>query len=134
MEKDKNLRGNDSIEKSIIELKKSMTDENLTHTLSLLRKRMKENGHFVVAVKVAANGNMELRTVKTADGKEWFAVYTSFEEQNQGGDNIKSAFTAEMAQIFHICLQTTNVEGLLLNPWNLSLKMDKSIISLVMGL
>lgn len=133
MEKDKNLRGNDTIENSLIQFKKSMTDENLTHTLSLLRKRMKENGHFVVAVRVAANGNMELRTVKTPDGKEWFAVFTSFEEQNQGGDNIKSTFTAEMTQVFQISLQTPNVEGILLNPWNLSLKMDKSIISLIMG-
>ncbi|MDO4977142.1 MAG: SseB family protein [Eubacteriales bacterium] len=133
MEKDQTLRGNESIEKSIIKFKKSMTDENLTHTLSLLRKRMKEKGHFVVAVKMAASGNMELRTVKTQDGKEWFAVFTSFEEQNNGGDNIKSTFTAEMEQVFQICFQSPNVEGILLNPWNLSLKMDKTIISIIMG-
>lgn len=134
MEKDLNLRGNEIIEKSIEVLKKDMTDENLTHTLSMLRKRMKDQGHFVVAVKMAGNGNMELRTLKTSDGKEWFAVYTSFEEQNRGGDNIKSGFTAEIEKIFQICLQTENVSGLILNPWGSSLRLDKTLISVVMGI
>lgn len=134
MEKDINLKGNDKIEESLRTLKKDLTDENLTRTLSLIRKRMKKNGHLVVAVKTSASGNVELRTLKTSDGKQWFAAFTSFEEQNRGGDNIKSGFTAEIEKIFDICLQTTDVEGIIINPWNLSIKLDKTLISIVKGI
>ena len=44
MEQDINLRDNDKIEAAIEALQKETTEEMLAHTLTVIRKRMKEKG------------------------------------------------------------------------------------------
>ena len=79
---DRGLQGNDKIEEAIRELREAPSDEQLAHTLTLLRRRMRENGQVVVAVEaVAKEQNLQLATVRTEDGRRWFAAFTSFEEE-----------------------------------------------------
>ena len=51
---DRGLQGNDKIEEAIRELREAPSDEQLAHTLTLLRRRMRENGQVVVAVEAVA--------------------------------------------------------------------------------
>ena len=85
MEKDQVLQGNEKIEEAIRGLQNEPTQEMLAHALTVVRRRMKENGHLIVAVDPAgAMDSLQVQTIQTADGKRWFAAFTGFEEQMKG--------------------------------------------------
>lgn len=48
---DKGLQGNEKIEEAIAGLQKEASQEMLAHTLTVIRRRMKENGQFIIAVE-----------------------------------------------------------------------------------
>ena len=78
---DEGLRGNEQIEEAIAALQQEPTQEMLAHTLTVIRRRMQENGQFIVAVEPpTGDGQIRVRAIKTADGKAWWAAFTSFEE------------------------------------------------------
>ena len=134
MEKDQNLKGNKKIEESIWQLQKEPTQEMLAHALTVVRRRMKEDGHLIVAVDPAgAMDSLQIQTVQTGEGKLWFAAYTSFEEQMKGSNAVMSAFTAEIGKLFQMALQTEKIEGVILNPWNRTLMLNKNLIHIVVG-
>ena len=134
MEKDQNLQGNEKIEEAIWQLQKEPTQEMLAHALTVVRRRMKEDGHLIVAVDPAgAMDSLQIQTVQTGEGKLWFAAYTSFEEQMNGSNAVMSAFTAEIGKLFQMALQTEKIEGVILNPWNRTLMLNKNLIHIVVG-
>lgn len=134
MEKDQNLQGNEKIEEAIWQLQKEATQEMLAHALTVVRRRMKEDGHLIVAVDPAgAMDSLQIQTVQTGEGKLWFAAYTSFEEQMKGSNAVMSAFTAEIGKLFQMALQTEKIEGVILNPWNHTLMLNKNLIHIVVG-
>lgn len=51
MTQDEKLRGNDKIEEAVEALQKEPTQERLAHTLTVIRRRMREEGEFIVAVE-----------------------------------------------------------------------------------
>lgn len=128
------LQGNEKIEQAIVQLQKEPTQEMLAHALTVLRRRMKESGHLIVAVDPAgALDQLQVQTIQTADGKMWFAAYTSFEEQMKGSNAVMSAFTAEIEKLFQMALQSEEVEGVIVNPWNRTLMLNKNLIHITMG-
>lgn len=131
MEKDKNLLGNKRIEDAISAMYRNLNDEKLAKVLYVIRDRVKEKGHLVVAVKPGNNQAMELRTVATPDGKKWFAAFTSIDEELKKKDEVVSGFTAEMAALFDITLNTEEVCGIIINPWDQALKLSKELVKLV---
>ena len=66
---DEKLQGNEKIEAAIEGLKKEPTQEMLAHTLTVIRRRMKEEGELIVAVEPGA-GDSQLRVhgVRLDDG------------------------------------------------------------------
>ena len=48
---DEGLQGNDKIEKAIAGLQKETTQEMLAHTLTVIRRRMKDAGQLIIAVE-----------------------------------------------------------------------------------
>ena len=74
-----------------------------------------------------------LQTVKTSDGKLWWAAFTGFEEELRGSDRVKSTFLADMGQLFVTALQADGVEGIILNPWNRTLMLEKELIRIILG-
>ena len=71
MEKDQNLQGNEKIEEVIWQLQKEPTQEMLAHALTVVRRRMKEDGHLIVAVDPAgAMDSLQIQTVQTGEGKQ----------------------------------------------------------------
>ena len=118
---DEGLQGNDKIEKAIAGLQKETTQEMLAHTLTVIRRRMKDAGQ------------LRLEAVRTEDGKNWWVAFTSFEEELKGGGSVKSTFLTDIDKLFELTLQTDEIEGVILNPWNRTIMLDKYLIEIILG-
>ena len=82
---DKGLVGNKLIEEAIKGLQEEATQEMLAHTLTVIRKRMKQKGQLIIAVEPSfGSQQMNISVEKTADGLLWWTAYTGFEEEMKG--------------------------------------------------
>ena len=74
----KDLQGNEKIEQAIAALQQEATQEMLAHTLTVIRRRMKENGQLIIAVEPPkGDGQIQLQVkFETEDGKKWWAAFT----------------------------------------------------------
>ena len=134
MEKDNNLQENTKIEEAIEQLQKVPSQEMLTHTLTVLRRRMKEDGELIPSVdQDAGTGSLQMRLLKTKDGRSWFLAFTSFEEQMKDSNPVMPAFTAKISQLFQMVLEEEKIDGLILNPWNRTIMLDKNLIRIIIG-
>ncbi len=134
MENTKELSGNEKIEEAILQIQQEPSDETLAHALTVIRRQMQSGAHWIVAVdSIPGEQQISLRTVTSQDGRRWFAAYTGFEEQLKGSNPVMSAFTAPIGQIFETALSTGMVEGVILNPWNRTMLLDKNLIRIIQG-
>ena len=134
MEKDNNLQENTKIEEAIEQLQKVPSQKMLTHTLTVLRRRMKEDGELIPSVdQDAGTGSLQMRLLKTKDGRSWFLAFTSFEEQMKDSNPVMSAFTAKISRLFQMVLEEEKIDGLILNPWNRTIMLDKNLIRIIIG-
>lgn len=132
--KDEGLNGNEKIEQAIGALQQEPTQEQLAHTLTVLRRRMKEHGQLVVAVEPNMGSNqMQLRAIRTADGANWWYAFTSFEEELKGAEQVQSTFLAEMEKLLDAALAVPEISGIILNPWNRTIQLDKELIRIIKG-
>ena len=93
---------------------------------------MKEKGHLIPAVEQSADqASLRMRVIQTGDGKSWFAAFTSFDEELKGSNSVMSAFTAEIGPLFLMTLRTDAVEGLIINPWNKTIMLNKNLIRII---
>ena len=128
------LQGNEKIETAIAALQQEITEEMLAHVLTIIRRSMKENKQLIIAVEPPkGDGKINLQTIRTNDGKQWLAVFTSFDEELKGSDKIMSTFTAEIDKIFLTALQEPSIEGVIINPWNRTIMLNKSLINIILG-
>ena len=82
---DTTLNGNEKIETAIAALQKEATEEMLAHTLTVIRHRMQEQAQLIIAVEPPkGDGKISLHAIKTNDGKQWWAAFTSFDEELKG--------------------------------------------------
>lgn len=83
-QRDEGLKGNEKIEEAIAALQQEATPEMLAHALTVIRKRVRENGQVIVAVEPpTGDGQIRLQAVKAGEGT-WFAAFTGFEEELKG--------------------------------------------------
>lgn len=130
---DEGLIGNDKIEEAVLALQNEPSQEMLAHTLTVIRRRMKEGGQLVVAVEPSLESTqMKLQTVKTADGALWWAAFTSFDEELRGADSVMSTFLSDIDKLFETALEVPEIYGIILNPWNRTIMLDKKLISIIM--
>ena len=131
---DEGLNGNEMIEQAIAALQQEATQEQLAHTLTVLRRRMKAGGQLIVAVEPALDGGpVQLKTIQTADGGRWWYAFTSFDEEMKGAEPLKSTFLAEIGKLFDAVLAVPELNGLILNPWNRTIQLDKELIRIIKG-
>ena len=131
-QRDEGLKGNEKIEEAIAALQQEATPEMLAHALTVIRKRVRENGQVIVAVEPpTGDGQIRLQAVKAGEDT-WFAAFTGFEEELKGGDRVKSTFLADMEQLFTMALQAEGIQGVILNPWNRTFLLDKTLIKILM--
>lgn len=131
---DEGLQGNEKIETAIAALQQEATEEMLAHTLTVIRRRMRENGQLIVAVEPPeGNAQVKIQAVKTEDGAQWWAVFTSFEEEVKGSGSVMSTFLADMHQLFTAVLPVDEIKGIIINPWNRTLMLDKNLLHIILG-
>lgn len=131
---DEGLRGNEKIEEAIAGLQQELSADMLAHTLTVVRRRMREQGQFILALETpGADEQLKVRAVKTEDGKLWWAAFTSFEEELKGGGSVMSTFLTGIHSLFESALKTEGIEGVIINPWNRTLMLDKNLIQIVLG-
>ena len=131
---DKGLQGNEKIEDAILALQKEPSQEMLAHTLTVIRRRMKEKGQFIVAVEPpSGNSGLNVQAVQTEDGAQWWTVFTSFEEEIKGSGSVMSTFLTDMEQLFQSALGVEEIKGIIVNPWNRTIMLDKSLINIILG-
>ena len=130
---DKGLQGNEKIEEAIAGLQKETTQEMLAHALTVIRRRMKEGGQLIIAVEPPkGDGQIRLEAIKTDDGRNWWAAFTSFEEELKGADQVKSTFLSEIGRMFEAALTVPEIAGIIINPWNRTIMLDKHLIRIIM--
>lgn len=134
LQKDEGLDGNERIEDAIAGLQKEPSEEMLAHTLTVIRRRMKENGQLIVSIDPMKDGNtMQLRVMQTEDGRRWWNAFTSFDEELKGGNQVMSTFMADIGKIFDMALQSDGINGVIINPWNRTIMLDKELIKIIKG-
>ncbi len=133
-QKDEGLAGNETVEQAIAALQQEATQEQLAHTLTVLRRRMKEHGRLVAAVEPElGSGQMQPRVVHTADGAAWWYAFTSFEEQEKGPEQVQSAFLVDIGRLLDAALTVPQISGVILNPWHRTIQLDKTLIRIIKG-
>lgn len=132
--KDEKLQGNEKIETAIEGLKKEPTQEMLAHALTVIRRRMKEDAELIVAVDPALEASqLNVHVLRLEDGSSWWMAFTSFEEEIKGANKVMSTFMGNMRQMFEAVLKTDGVDGIIVNPWNRTLMLDKTLIRIILG-
>lgn len=128
------LQGNDKIESAIAALQQEPTQELLAHTLTVIRRRMKEHGELIIAVdpSSAASG-LQVQAIQTDDGLKWWAAFTSFDEELKGSGNVMSTFLTDMKQLFTSAITTDEIQGVIINPWNRTIMLDKALLRIILG-
>ena len=131
---DEGLLGNEKIEDAIAALQQQPTQELLAHALTVVRRRMRENGQVIIAVEPnEAAGQMKLQAVKTSDGNSGWAVFTSFDEELKGSESVMSTFMTDIGKVLETALSEEEISGVIINPWNRTLMLDKTLIRIVLG-
>lgn len=131
---DEGLYGNEKIEEAIAALQQEPTQELLAHALTVVRRRMRENGQMIIAVEPGMSGEqMKLQAVQTADGNSWWAVFTSFEEELKGSGSVMSTFMTDIQKVLEAALSEGQIRGVIINPWNRTLMLDKTLIRIILG-
>ena len=105
---------------------------------------MREQGQLIVAVEPpsadvqeavtqAAGTAMRLQAVQTSDGKKWWSAFTGFEEELKGSGSVMSTFLTGIEQAFRAVLAAEGAKGIIVNPWNRTIMLDKNLIRIILG-
>ena len=131
---DEGLKDNEQMEQALLTLQQNPTQEMLAHVLTIVRRRMLAHGQLIVAVEPpVGNQQMCLQAIQTDDGKKWWAAFTSFDEEIKGGGSVMSTFLVDIEKLFSSALSVEEIDGVIINPWNRTLMLDKNLIRIVRG-
>lgn len=131
--KDRELIGNEIIEEKIKLLQENPTDEQLAVTLTAIRKRMNEGAKVIVSVEASAGSSMQMQVMQLEDKSKWLVAYTSFDEELKGSNPVMSTFMANMGKLFQMAIQENTIQGVILNPWNRTIMLDRMLLQIIMG-
>ena len=143
------LIGNTAIEEAIDRYYKDTSRENLIAILETIRKRMHEDGHFMIPVippeqildmvdpetvkvgdtfTVKEASHFKLHHLQTEDGKNWLAAFTGREEYEKGEPSSLISFFID--EFLKSC-RSMPEEGVILNPWGNSFLLTRDLIRLI---
>lgn len=118
------------LEEKIGVLLDNTTYENLADILTFIRDNIETE--LIVAVK-GGNGGLELNPVKTGDGKRFFAMFTSFDEQMKGPSKVQSTYEVSFKSIFDFVMKSNEVDGIMINPFGRAFRMEKQLIEVIVN-
>ena len=130
---DEGLQGNEKVEMAIMALQQEPTGEMLAHALTVIRRRMRESGQLILALEASVGEMMQVQAIQTKDGQRWWAAFTGFEEELKGSGSVMSTFLTGMEQLFRKALLADEIQGVILNPWQKTLMLDKTLIRIILG-
>lgn len=133
---DKTLQGNNKIESAIAALQQEPSQEMLAHVLTVIRRRMNEHGELIIAVdpsSSSAASGLQIQAIQNDDGRKWWAAFTSFDEELKGSGSVMSTFLTDMKQLFNSAITTDNIQGIIINPWNRTIMLDKVLLRIILG-
>ena len=130
---DEGLQGNEKVEMAIMALQQEPTGEMLAHALTVIRRRMRDSGQLILALEASAGEMMQVQAIQTKDGQRWWAAFTGFEEELKGSGSVMSTFLTDMEQLFRKALLEDEIRGVILNPWQKTLMLDKTLIRIILG-
>lgn len=130
---DEGLQGNEKVEMAIMALQQEPTGEMLAHALTVIRRRMRESGQLILALEASVGEMMQVQAIQTKDGQRWWAAFTGFEEELNGSGSVMSTFLTDMEQLFRKALLEDEIQGVILNPWQKTLMLDKTLIRIILG-
>ena len=107
----------------------------LAHTLSVIRRRMKEKeaGDSGRATRRGLE-QIQIQAVQTSDGQSWWTAFTSFEEELKKVETINEVYIlTDIDKLFETVLQVEGIQGIILNPWNRTIILDKNLIRVILG-
>lgn len=61
------------------------------------------------------------------------APFTSFDEEMKGAEPVQSTFLVDMDKLFDAALAVPEISGIILNPWNRTIQLDKTLIRIIKG-
>ncbi len=123
-----------AIEEAITAFSEDRSEETLAHVLTVIRRIMNQDGEFIVAVDANPVTNaLTLKMLSTPDGRDWFYVFTGYDEQLKGNQSVVSGFSSEIRKIFDMALKSDDAAGVVINPWGKTLLLDKSLIRVIIG-
>ena len=131
--KDEGLIGNEKIEECIEMLQKQPSEEMLAVTLTTIRRRMQEGAKVVVSVDGTPGDNFQIQVLSLENGEQWLSAFTSFDEELKGAEALKSTFLVEMDKLFETALTVPEIQGVILNPWNCTIQLDKTLLRIIRG-
>lgn len=133
MPQEESLQLNQKIETAVLALQQAPTQENLAHTLTVVRRCLQAGGQWIAAVETVP-GSTQLRPklITAPDGSHWWYAFTSFEEEMKSPDPVKSTFLADIRKLFDAALATDDITGIILNPWHCTLQLDKTLIRIIL--
>ena len=114
---DEGLKGNEKNRRcNSCASERSHTGAAFAHTLTVIRRRMKEGGQLIVAVGTAPPQQQKRQQAVMPGRKIWWSAFTSFEEELKGADQVKSTFLSEIGRMFEARLTVPEIAGLLSIP------------------
>lgn len=60
-------------------------------------------------------------------------AFTSFDEEVKGSGSVMSTFMSDIDSLFVTALKTDGISGIIINPWNKTIMLDKRLISIIIG-
>ena len=63
----------------------------------------------------------------------WWSVFTSFDEELKGSGSVMSTFMSGIGQILKTAGEVEGISGIIINPWNRTLMLDKNLINIILG-
>ena len=51
----------------------------------------------------------------------------------RGSDRVMSTFLADIEQLLRMAVREESINGIILNPWNATLMLDKRLIQIILG-
>lgn len=85
----------------------------LAHTLTVIRRRARANGQFIVAVipPAGAESSLQIQAIQTEDERYWWMAFTSFDEEIKGGETVMSTFMADISHLFEAAFNDGRYRG-----------------------
>ena len=121
--------GNETIEEAIERFFNDKNQKSLIDVLESIRKRMREDGHFIFPTDVDEDGKtFYLKGVKTDDGGFLQIAFTSRKEYEKGesGEAISNYIDTTM----RACAEQ-DTDGIMLNPWSQPFILTNELIDMI---